>query len=198
MGMKVKDSKRVNSDFRPRPPSHVTFHYISAKSRHNFFTLYRNPLHLALNMDKGAARSKKRDQQLERDALRVAEEKRLKSKAASSSEAGPSNPRQSRHLTQKKQRPRPEDQSRDPALYTAKAVRTNAALNWASGAFEIPPASLEGITRVDLTGSGVTDVSWLSGSGVRWLGLSGCVIKDWSAVGTLEQLTGMFNGFTVR
>jgi len=141
-------------------------------------------------MDKGAARSKKREQQLERAALRAAEEKRLKAKTGPSSEAGPSKPRPAKPLPQKKQRPRPEDQSRDPALYTAKAVRSNAALNWASGPFQLPPPSLEGITRVDLTGSGVTDVSWLAGSGVRWLGLSGCVIKDWSAVGSLEQLTG--------
>ena len=144
-------------------------------------------------MDKGAARSKKREQQLERAALRAAEEARLKPKAGASSEAGPSNPRPARTLPQKKQRPRPQDQSRDPALYKSKAVRSNAALDWANGPFQIPPPSLEGITRVDLTGSGVTDVSWLAGSGVRWLGLSGCVIKDWSAVGTLKQLTGEFS-----
>lgn len=83
-----------------------------------------------------------------------------------------------------------EEQSRDPELYKAKAVRSNAALDWSAGPFELPPASLEGITRVDLTGSGVTDVSWLRGSSVRWLGVSGCKIEDWSAVGSLSELTG--------
>lgn len=83
-----------------------------------------------------------------------------------------------------------EEQSRDPELYKAKAVRSNAALDWGAGPFELPPASLEGITRVDLTGSGVTDVSWLRGSSVRWLGVSGCKIEDWSAVGSLTELTG--------
>jgi hypothetical protein len=149
-------------------------------------------------MDKGAARSKKRAEQLERAAQKALEAQQLarqaaksaKSKASSSTrpsaEAGPSKPR-GRHLQEKKQRPVPEAQSKDPELYRPKAVRGAQALSWPC---DLPPASLDGITRVDLTNSGVTNVEWLRGSGVRWLGLSGCDIQDWSPVGSLTELTG--------
>jgi hypothetical protein len=143
-------------------------------------------------MDRGAARSKKRQQQLEKAAQARVLPKPGAEAPTSSAEAGPSTrpPRPAKPLPQKKKRLAPEEQSRDPELYKAKAVRSNAALDWNAGPFELPPVSLEGITRVDLTGSGVTDVSWLRGSSVRWLGLSGCKVEDWSAVASLSELTG--------
>lgn len=151
-------------------------------------------------MDKGAARSKKRQDQLEKAAkaaLIAQEAARLEAKKSSSKsksksklnrnpsdDAGPSTPRPP---LEKKKRPAVEEQSKDPELYKAKAIRGSQALVWPC---ELPPASLEGITRVDLTNSGVIDVEWLRGSGVRWLSVSECAIKDWEPVGSLTELTG--------
>ena len=153
-------------------------------------------------MDRGAARSKKRIQQLERAALAAKEEeqrlkleKKSKPKTKKSqSKAGvdgrddkPGGPSSSKLL--------PEPQSKDPELYRAKAIRSSNALIWP---FQLPPASLDGITRVDMTNAGVEDISWLKSSQVRWLSLSGCPVKDWEAVGTLSELTGVSLSATVR
>ena len=90
-----------------------------------------------------------------------------------------------------KKRKHVEPQSRDPSLYVAKAVRTSSALIYASSPFPIPPPSLSGVTRLDLSGSTVEDVSWLEGSQVTWLNLTGCKVQDgWDAVGSLGGLTG--------
>ena len=49
---------------------------------------------------------------------------------------------------------------------------------------------MEGVRRVDLSGSGVTDVSWVTG-GVTWLSLAGCPVeKGWEAIGELKELSG--------
>ena len=77
-----------------------------------------------------------------------------------------------------------------------KAVRTSSALIYRSSPFSLPPSptTLSGITRLDLAESGVEDISWLKGSQVTWLNLSGCRIKQgWDAVGSLQGLTGQFH-----
>lgn len=92
--------------------------------------------------------------------------------------------------------PRPE-RAKKPELdeavrYKPKAIRTSAALIWSEGAFEVPPKPerLEGVRRVDLSGSGITDVSWIKG-GVTWLSLAGCPVeKGWEAIGDLNELSG--------
>ena len=83
-----------------------------------------------------------------------------------------------------------EEQSRDPALYRPKAIRESTALVYSSSPFTLPP-DLSHVTRLDLEGSGVTDVSWLKGSKVTWLSLKGCQLeKGWDAVGSLDALSG--------
>jgi hypothetical protein len=77
--------------------------------------------------------------------------------------------------------------------YKPKAIRTAAALIWSEGAFDLPPSEerMENVRRVDLSGSGVTDVSWIKG-GVTWLSLAGCPVEQgWEAVGELKELSGM-------
>jgi hypothetical protein len=151
-------------------------------------------------MDRGAARSRKRAAQPAKVEARDSKDHKPSRLAArnvsdkpTTSEAGPSKPRQPRPV----KAPR-EPQSRDPALYRPKAVRTAAALNWSQEPFTEPP-SLTGITRVDLSGSEMTDVSWLKDSEVRWLSLAGCKItKGWEAVGSLKELTGEFKPSSLR
>lgn len=94
----------------------------------------------------------------------------------------------------KERKPRPEKKPRvdpnDPNRFKPKAVRTAKALIYSQEAFDIPPPPerLEGVTRIDLEGSGCTDVSWLPGS-TTWLSLKGCEVKEgWEAVGKLENL----------
>jgi hypothetical protein len=56
-----------------------------------------------------------------------------------------------------------------------------------------PKEVLKSVRRVDLSGSGATDVSWLEGMDVTWLSLSGCrVEKGWEAVGGSKELSGEF------
>ncbi|WVF67980.1 hypothetical protein IAT40_002742 [Kwoniella sp. CBS 6097] len=80
----------------------------------------------------------------------------------------------------------------DPNQYKPKAIRTSAALIYSQSAFPIPPPAetLKTVRRVDLTGSGCTDVSWLNGTEVTWLSVAGCQIQDgWDAVGNLKDLS---------
>ncbi|KAK8850422.1 hypothetical protein IAR55_004340 [Kwoniella newhampshirensis] len=91
-----------------------------------------------------------------------------------------------------RKRPRNEEQSKDPALYKPKAIRTAVALIYSQAPFPIPPPAetLTTIRRVDLAGSGAEDVSWLEGTGVTWLSLAGCRIGNgWEAVGSLKELS---------
>jgi hypothetical protein len=162
-----------------------------------FFT-YLYPIQLAQTiMDRGAARSRKRSQ--------------ADNRPVNPQQAGPSNPNpharpEGSTLPQRAgppyparapRPPRPERQ-RKPLLdeatrYKPKAIRSSAALIWAQAEFPIPPPKdvLDGVRRIDLAGSGITDVSWLAGLGVTWLNLAGCRIKDgWEAVGSLTELSG--------
>lgn len=87
-----------------------------------------------------------------------------------------------------------EQEDRGPDQYKAKAIRTAHALVYSQAPFAIPPPAerLEGVTRVDLEGSGCEDVSWLPAS-VTWLNLKGCAVTSgWDVVGSLEGLTGEF------
>lgn len=135
-------------------------------------------------MDRGAARSKKRA------------EKEAKAAAASSSKLDlllgnkPERPQKER----KEKKPRPVKQNRvdpnDPNRFKAKAVRTAHALIYSQEQFVIPPPPerLEGVTRIDLEGSGCSDVSWLPAS-TTWLSLKNCpVTEGWDTVGGLENL----------
>lgn len=145
-------------------------------------------------MDRGAARSRKRSQLAER---------------AVQGQAGPSSLQRNDSRPEAKVHPnrRPEgndkpkgrlQKERKPLLdeatrYKPKAIRSSAALIWSEAPFAIPPPKdvLEGVRRVDLSGSGVTDVSWLKGTGVTWLSLAGCEgVQGWEAVGTLTELSG--------
>ena len=81
----------------------------------------------------------------------------------------------------------------DPARFRPKAIRDSVALIWSQNSFSLPPPSetISKVTRVDLTGSSCTDISWLSGTNVTWLSLKGCKIeKGWDEVGSLENLAG--------
>ncbi|WWD20605.1 hypothetical protein CI109_105081 [Kwoniella shandongensis] len=154
-------------------------------------------------MDKGAARSRKR----------AAAKVQPQSQGATSGngpQAGPSTSKsfssdkdndnknettesgEKKHRFKKERPPRAGEQSKDPSLYQPKAIRTAVALIYSQDPFPIPPPaeSLTTIRRVDLTGSGATDVSWLEGTGVTWLSLAGCQIeKGWEAVGSLQELS---------
>ncbi|WVO17296.1 hypothetical protein L204_104988 [Cryptococcus depauperatus] len=91
-----------------------------------------------------------------------------------------------------KKRQDPSQQSKDPSLYKAKAVRSAAALIYSENPFELPPPaeSLHGVRRIDLSGSNVRDVEWLKGLNVTWLSLANCPVKEgWEAVGSLSELT---------
>lgn len=138
-------------------------------------------------MDRGAARSKKR---AEKEAKAAA--------AASSSKLDlllgnkPKGDRPQKERKEKK--PRPVKQNRvdpnDPNRFKAKAVRTAHALVYSQEQFAIPPPPerLEGVTRIDLEGSGCSDVSWLPAS-TTWLSLKNCpVTEGWDTVGGLENL----------
>jgi len=98
----------------------------------------------------------------------------------------------------KERPPRKEKKPFDPSdksQYRPKAIRSAHALIYSQEKFDLPPASerLAGVTRVDLEGSGCTDVSWLKDTAVTWLSLKGCpVTEGWDAVGGLEGLAGEF------
>ena len=108
-------------------------------------------------------------------------------------QAARSRPLSSDNLPTKRHKPRneeKEEQSRDPTLYRPRAIRDSTALVYSSTPFATPP-TLQNVTRLDLEGSGVTDISWIKGSGVTWLSLKGCTIESgWDAVGSLDGLTG--------
>lgn len=152
-------------------------------------------------MDRGAARSRKRTQAGDKEAKRPSDSnpqlaKLLADKGGKNDGKGKGKGRP-RDAGQKKEggrprvKPKPEE-DRGPDQYKAKAIRTAHALVYSQSAFAIPPPPerLEGVTRVDLEGSGCTDVSWLPGS-VTWLNLKGCpVTEGWDVVGGLDGLTG--------
>jgi hypothetical protein len=140
-------------------------------------------------MDRGAARSRKREEKAQKVAERDAADGPAKQDDKSSDK-----PKGERERKERKPRPqkKPFDPS-DKSQYRPKAIRSSNALIYSQEAFELPPSAerLAGVTRVDLEGSGATDVSWLAGTGVTWLNLKGCVITEgWESVGALEGLAG--------
>lgn len=97
------------------------------------------------------------------------------------------------HRFQKQRKGRQDNSNTDPANFQPKAIRTSAALIFSKDPFPIPPTKevLQNVRRVDLEGSGVTDVGFLQGTGVTWLSLKGCkVTQGWEAVGGLSELAG--------
>jgi hypothetical protein len=148
-------------------------------------------------MDKGAARSRKRQEKITSVDLPAKKLAGLSPKGTSlaSSSSHPPGQTPASKAFQAKHRPQArEPQSRDPSLYKAKAVRTSAALVYSEAAFPLPPPKdlLKGVRRVDLAGSGVTDVGWLKEcEDVTWLNLAGCEgLKGWEGVGELKNLSG--------
>lgn len=152
-------------------------------------------------MDRGAARSRKRTQVAEKGAKTADSNPRLAKLLDEDGKprtfTGKGKPRRDGDGGDRKEGGRPprkvkEQEDRGPDQYKAKAIRTAHALVYSQTAFAIPPAPerLEGVTRVDLEGSGCTDVSWLPGS-VTWLNLKGCAVTEgWEVVAALEGLTG--------
>jgi hypothetical protein len=62
--------------------------------------------------------------------------------------------------------------------------------------FPVPPPKelLNNVRRVDLEGSGVTDLGFLEGTGVTWLSVKGCKVETgWEAVGGLGELAGRWS-----
>lgn len=160
------------------------------------------------NMDRGAARSRKRSQiQNGPAAPQHAEssgaphrprpegnDRFRQPHAEGASGGGPSRPRpDARPARPPRLEKKPKQLLDEATRYKPKAIRSSAALIWSQAAFAIPPPKdvLEGVRRVDLAGSGLTDVSWLKGTGVTWLNLAGCQISEgWEAVGSLTELSG--------
>ncbi|WWC65149.1 uncharacterized protein I303_107763 [Kwoniella dejecticola CBS 10117] len=173
-------------------------------------------------MDRGAARSKKR-------ATKAQAPVQAPTTTSQVGQAGPSNPNPKFNAKSKsnsqsqdearegirtaqdgsatsrfkrKERPDRDRQSKDPSLYVPKAIRTSAALIYSQSPFPIPPTSevLASVRRLDLSGSGVTDVKWLKGTGVTWLSLNGCQIQEgWEEVGELQELTVLnINGCGIK
>ncbi|WWC98695.1 hypothetical protein V866_005588 [Kwoniella sp. B9012] len=152
-------------------------------------------------MDRGAARSKKRALKAQAQAQAPAQ-----SQPQPQPQAGPSKPRPQgsqaeptgrptlpKSNNKKRDRHVREEQSKDPSLYVPKAIRTSSALIYSKEPFDLPPSPerLANVTRIDLAGSGVKDVSWLKDAkGVTWLSLNGCQIeRGWEQVGELDKLT---------
>ncbi|WWD08364.1 hypothetical protein V865_006476 [Kwoniella europaea PYCC6329] len=150
-------------------------------------------------MDRGAARSKKR-------ALKAQVQAQAPTQSQPQAQAGPSKPRPQgsqaelsgqptlpKSNNKKRDRHLREEQSKDPSLYVPKAIRTSSALIYSKEPFDLPPSPerLANVTRIDLAGSGVKDVSWLKDAkGVSWLSLNGCQIeRGWEQVGELDKLT---------
>lgn len=148
-------------------------------------------------MDKGAARSRKRVVKVTQNPVPEPGSGSGPSRPLPSIGAPPLTSRERERLPKPRpppkriQQPGPPD---DPNQYKPKAIRTSAALIWKDSQFPIPPPRdmLSGVTRVDLAGSQVQDVSWLQGAGVTWLSLNGCKIEDWTVVGQLSELSGRF------
>lgn len=144
--------------------------------------------HLVARMDRGAARSRKRAVQIEMQS-----QGRTVTRPEPGPSRLPSSPRRWKPLPQARARLQNETSPVDPDQYKPKAIRTSVALIYNEAPFSIPPSSdlLAKVRRVDLAGSGCTDVSWLEGSGATWLSLAGCrVEKGWDAVGGLSELSG--------
>jgi len=136
-------------------------------------------------MDHGAARSRKQANLAKLDPTKIIRKPVAKLQAPASTpsatSSGPS-----------RFKPKVIDNT-DPARFRPKAIRDSVALIWSQSTFPLPPPAdiLANVTRVDLTGSACTDVSWLSGTKVTWLSLKGCKIeKGWDEVGSLANLAG--------
>ena len=150
-------------------------------------------------MDRGAARSRKRAQTLAKLIERPLKQQPRSNGPGSKSES-PGEHRQkswSHHDPYPKlgqpSRLKRRDELPESIRYRPKALRESAALIYASKAFPLPPSPevLDGVTRIDLEGSRVTDVSWLRGTKVTWLSLAGCAVTEgWDAVGLLADLSG--------
>ena len=137
-------------------------------------------------MDHGAARSRKQANLAKLDPAQVAPKARKEQPQKSSTSTPSAAPGPSRF------KPKVIDNT-DPARFRPKAIRDSVALIWSQGSFELPPPTetISKVTRVDLTGSPCTDVSWLAGTNVTWLSLKGCRIEQgWEEVGALENLAG--------
>lgn len=137
-------------------------------------------------MDHGAARSRKQANLAKLDPTQVAPKARKEPPQQSSATTPSTAPGPSRF------KPKVIDNT-DPARFRPKAIRDSVALIWSQGSFDLPPPSetISKVTRVDLTGSPCTDISWLAGTNVTWLSLKGCKIeKGWEKVGALENLAG--------
>lgn len=154
---------------------------------------------LLADMDRGAARSRKQEERsLEGNPTKQVGGPSARTRPQISQEAqaqaGPSATKSdtTREPYTSRFKPKIIDNT-DPARFRPKAIRDSAALIWSQGEFPLPPPneSLAKVTRVDLTGSDCTDVSWLKGTNVTWLSLKGCKIHSgWDAVGSLTDLTG--------
>lgn len=132
-------------------------------------------------MDKGATRN--RAARADQVALVAPSAQEAPRKPTHSS--GPSSAR-----FKPRQKPGPPD---DPNQYKPKAIRTSVALIYKDAPFPIPPtaAMLGNVRRVDLSGSGATDVRWLHGTSLTWLSLAGCeVVEGWAEVGGMDMLSG--------
>ena len=130
-------------------------------------------------MDHGAARSRKQANLAKLDPTKIIRKPVAKLQEPASS--GPS-----------RFKPKVIDNT-DPARFRPKAIRDSIALVWSQSTFPLPPPAdiLANVTRVDLTGSACTDITWLSGTKVTWLSLKGCKIeKGWDEVGSLANLAG--------
>ena len=137
-------------------------------------------------MDHGAARSRKQANLAKLDPAQSAPKPRKEQPQKSSASTSTAAPGPSRF------KPKVIDNT-DPARFRPKAIRDSVALIWSQGSFDLPPSSetISKVTRVDLTGSPCTDISWLAGTNVTWLSLKGCRIeKGWEEVGSLENLAG--------
>jgi hypothetical protein len=144
-------------------------------------------------MDKGAARSRKQAQRIQHQPepssrSHDADTSTTRDRPIRTSEPGPS-----------RFRPKIIDNT-DPSRFRPKAIRESAALVWAQQQFAIPPSpeALSKVTRVDLTGSDCTDISWLEGTKVTWLSLKGCKVQNgWDAVASLQELSGQSMTFLI-
>ncbi|CAK9786434.1 L domain-like protein [Cutaneotrichosporon oleaginosum] len=138
-------------------------------------------------MDRGAARSRKRSQKMDK----APKADPVESNAQLAKLLQPTKGKDKGAGKGRPQRKQKERVDAGPDQYKAKAIRTAHALVYAQSAFAIPPPPerLEGVTRIDLDGAECTDVSWIPPS-VTWLSVKGCAVtKGWEVVGALEGLT---------
>lgn len=148
-----------------------------------------------VDMDRGAARYRRTEGQRDRT---TAATDRIRHTAKPTKVSDDTTDKPSSTANTSRFKPKVIDNT-DPARFRPKAIRDSAALLWPQGAFEIPPSPdiLSRVTRVDLSSSGCTDVSWLAGTRVTWLSVRGCKLSSgWGAVGSLSDLAGQFSSLT--